>query len=591
LFFPLSWSTPGPFIAAVQASWADHFARKRRQKRTAAARKIARGRRETDGMVRDRWKKGMDFAASAHNEWGIQSSSGRASTMARDVSEIAGRIRTLFSAGALGSLGDGQLLELYRARRDEVAELAFAVLVERHGPMVLGVCRRMLADPEDAADAFQATFLILVQRAAAVRVTDSLGRWLYGVSRRVALQARAVSARRGRRKHADLDEAAVPGPQRDRDELLAALDEEVARLPVKYQHAVLLCDLGGLTHQAAANQLGCPVGTIESRLSRGREMLRRRLIRRGLAPAGLGVILAARSASAGVPCGLSQATIGTALRLSASAVLPVGLVSESVRNLMKGAERAMAISRLKVAAGFLMAAGVLGAGAGVLLGQERRDRQASPAPAERAEPKTEDRASIAALEARLRALEQRLGELQKSDRAGVLDNGPRPNPYARVDPDSICRIRPRFECLVERIAVKVGQSVRPGDHLAELFSADLAAAKNEFLAKTVQWNHHKKLYDLRQKLVATGAISQQLWVDSENEEEKSRHELSVARDRLQLYGLNPEEIDAVKGESGEQKARFTLRAPVGGRIVELGVGVGDLADPRSTLMVIGRMRP
>jgi RNA polymerase sigma factor (sigma-70 family) len=512
--------------------------------------------------------------------------------MERGVSEISGRIRTLFSAGVLGALDDRQLLELYQARRDEVAELAFAVLVKRHGPMVLGVCRRMLPDPEDAADAFQATFLILVQRAAVVRVTDSLGRWLRGVSRRVALQARAASARRRRRERAGgLAEAAVPEPERARNELLAALDEEVARLPEKYQRAVVLCDLGGMTHQAAADQLGCPVGTIESRLSRGREMLRRRLSRRGLTPAALGVALAARSALAGVPCGLSQATCAAAVRLSAGVTIPAGLVSESVQNLVKGAERAMAISRLKVAAGFLMAAGVLGAGGGVLLGQERRDREAAPAAVERSEPRIEERASITALEQRLRVLEQRLDELQKSGRARVRSDEPRPDPFAQVDPDSIRRIRPRYECLVERIAVKVGQTVRPGDPLAELFSADLAAAKNEFLAKTVQWNHDKRLYDLRQKLVATGAISQQLWIDTENEEERSRHELSVARDRLQLYGLSKEEIDAVKDESGEQKARFTLRAPVDGQVVQILVQAGDMVDPRSILMTIGGVRP
>jgi cobalt-zinc-cadmium efflux system membrane fusion protein len=211
--------------------------------------------------------------------------------------------------------------------------------------------------------------------------------------------------------------------------------------------------------------------------------------------------------------------------------------------------------------------------------------------AERAEPKTEDRASIASLEERLRALEQRLDQLQKSGRAGVRGDEPRPDPFAGFDPDSIRKIRPRFECLVEKIAVKAGQTVRRGDPLAELFSVELAAAKNEFLTKAIQWNHWKRLYELRKKLKDTGAISQQLWVDTENDEERSRHELSVARDRLQLYGLSREEIDAVKDENGEQKARFTLRAPVEGRILELGMGPGDLVDPRSTLMVIGRVQP
>jgi RNA polymerase sigma factor (sigma-70 family) len=511
--------------------------------------------------------------------------------MGRGVAAISGQIRTLFSAGSLGALGDGQLLELFQVRRDEVANLAFAVLVERHGPMVLGVCRRVLADPEDAADAFQATFLILVQRAAAVRVTDSLGRWLHGVSRRVALQARAASTRRGWRERAGLVEALAPSARHERDELLAALDEEVARLPEKYQRVVLLCDLGGLTHRAAAAQLGCPIGTIESRLSRGRDMLRRRLLRRGLTPAALGVVLAARSASASVPSGLAQATRTAAVRLSAGATIPEGLVSESVRNLIKGAEQAMAISRLNFAAGFLIAAGVLGAGAGVLLGQERRDRQPSPASAESAESKREDRAAIAALEARLRALEQRLDEFQKSGRAGVRSDERRADAAAGFDPSSIRRIRPRFECLVERIAVKVGQAVHQGDPLAELFSAELAGAKNEFLAKTVQQNHCRRLYELRQKLVQTGAISQQLWIDTENDEERSRHELSVARDRLQLYGLSTAEIDAVKDETGEQKARFTLRAPMEGQVIETLVEVGDLLDPRRILMTIGTVRP
>ena len=263
----------------------------------------------------------------------------------------------------------------------------------------------------------------------------------------------------------------------------------------------------------------------------------------------------------------------------------------------------MIMSRLKIAAGFLIATSVLGAGAGVLVGQERKDARGAAAvgvdspltnnekPGERTEPKPADAASIAALEQRLGALERRLDELQAADRARTRGNRPPSDPFARFDPDTIRKIRPRFECLVEKVHVKAGQTIRKGDPLAELFSIELASAKNELLAKTVQWNHDKRLYELRQKLVATGAISQQLWVDTQNEEEKSRLELSVARDRLQLYGLSPNEIDAIKDEEGERKARFTLRSPAEGQVIELGVEAGDLADPRSTLMVIGRMRP
>ncbi len=525
--------------------------------------------------------------------------------MLRGASLISGRIQTLFRVGALGPLCDRQLLELFTAGKDEVAESAFETLVERHGPMVMGVCRRILRDPEDAADAFQATFLILVRKAGTVNVTDSLGPWLYGVTRRVALQAKAASMRRSAQQRPELDSAQARAStfDRDRGELLAALDEEIARLPEKYRAAVVLCDLGGMSHEAAARQLQCPVGTIESRLSRGRGLLRTRLLRRGLTPTALGFLIAARSSSAGIPCALAQRTLRAAIQLTAGKTVPAGLMSASVANLVKGAYRAMILSRLKIAAGFLIATTVLGAGAGVLVGQERNDVPGAPAvgvdphlttkdtPGDGTEPKPGDPASIAALVQRLGALERRLDELQVGDRVRTRGDRPPSDPFAGFDPDTIRKIRPRFECLVEKVHVKTGQTVRKGDPLAELFSIELASAKNELLAKTIRWNLWKRMYDLRQKLVQTGAVSQQLWIDTQNEEEKDRHELSVARDRLQLYGLGPSEIDAVKEEDGERKARFTLRSPSEGQVIELGVAAGDLADPKSMLMVIGGVRP
>jgi RNA polymerase sigma factor (sigma-70 family) len=504
--------------------------------------------------------------------------------MLRGSSAISGRVRTLFNAGALGSLGDGQLIELYRARRDEAGELAFAVLVERHGPMVLGVCRRMLPDPEDAADAFQATFLILVQKAATVRVSDSLGPWLQGVSRRVAFQARTASTRRRARERAGLDHASVPwsspGGECDWIELRAVVEDEVARLPEKYRRAVVLCDLERISHQAAAVQLRSPIGTIDSRLSRGREILRRRLVRRGLAPVALGALAAAQTSSAAVPSTLAQVTLGAAIQLSAGTPLPAGLVSASVLNLVKGAQRAMVLSRIKFVAGFLIATGVMGAGAGALLGQERKEGPAAAGTDTlRIQSGPQNRSRLAALEERLRALEQRLDQLRMAARDAVGD-----------EPDTIRKIRPRFECLVEKLAVKVGQTVHKGDPLAELFSVELATAKSEFLGKSMQSDHATKLFEWRQKLVARGALSRTEFAVTENQKEQSRHELSVARDRLQLYGLSPAEIDAINDEDGERKAHFTLRSPVDGLVVELSIAAGDLADPRSTLMVIGGVR-
>jgi RNA polymerase sigma factor (sigma-70 family) len=495
------------------------------------------------------------------------------------------QIHILFSAGTLGDLTDGQLLDRFMARRDEGAESAFAALVERHGPMVLGVCRRILRNPQDAADAFQATFLILVQKAETVRVSDSLGRWLYGVSRRVALHARAESVRRSSIESPGSEALAAPAPEPDGDERVAVLDEEIARLPEKYRAAVLLCDLGTLTHEAAARQLGCPVGTVESRLSRGRTLLRERLARRGLAPAALGLVsgLSLRSASADVPPTLVATTVRTAVALATDAGVVVGTVSNSIAYLMKGAMRAMFLSRLKVAAATLLTIGVLGAGATILAGQEPRGEAKLG--------ESTDRAKISALEDRVRELERKLDALLALQRDKVPADEKRRGSQAKVDPDALRKIRPRFECLVEKVHVKPGQPVKVGDPLVDLFSADLAAAKNDLLAKTAQWEHDQRLFQLREKLYKSGAIGEQIWVDTRNDEAKSRLDKNLARDRLRIYGLGDHEVEEIPAEDGERKARMTLRSPVGGTVISVETSPQDLADPKSVLLVITAEKP
>src|SRR4051794_4896866 len=203
----------------------------------------------------------------------------------RAMAAAQGYYRTLFAAGTTTGLTDAQLLErgVAASAAARTAEAAFEALGARHGPMILGVCRRALDDPRDVDDAFQATFLVLVRKAGSVRVDDSLGRWLYGVSRRVAGRARTIAARRSRAEvPLERIEAAPTDP--DRFELASMLDEELARLPEAFRSAIVLCDLEGLTHEEAARDLLCPVGTIKSRLARGRKKLRERLERRGLAP-------------------------------------------------------------------------------------------------------------------------------------------------------------------------------------------------------------------------------------------------------------------------------------------------------------------
>jgi RNA polymerase sigma factor (sigma-70 family) len=276
---------------------------------------------------------------------------GRPSAADRDV-------RTLFGEGAIGGLTDGQLLERFVSRRDASAEAAFALLVRRHGPLVWGVCRRGL-DDHDAADAFQATFLVLVRRAAAVRVEDSLGRWLYGVSRRVVARARRDSARRSAREGRRAGPVPAPRADPDHAELLAVLDEEIARLPRRYRAALLLCDLGGLSHEEAASRLGCAVGTIGSRVSRARERLRDRLVRRGVAPSvGIVGLLAAETASAEPPPAMTDAAVRLASKVSEGAGV-TGAASARIASLADGVLKAMLIGRLKLVTSVLIVVGTL----------------------------------------------------------------------------------------------------------------------------------------------------------------------------------------------------------------------------------------
>ncbi len=212
-------------------------------------------------------------------------------------------IQTLFDIGTVGGLTDRQLLERFAARRDASSEAAFEVLVLRHGPMVLRVCRNVLRDRADADDAFQATFLVLVRRSDSIRQLDSVGGWLYGVACRVAARARVEAGRRRTvedRAAARIVEAVDPNG----DDGPAGLglgpvvQEEVRRLPERYRAVVALCYWEGLTHEQAAAQLGCPLGTVRSRMARARKILHRRLTRRGLAPLAGVVAASFDSASA-----------------------------------------------------------------------------------------------------------------------------------------------------------------------------------------------------------------------------------------------------------------------------------------------------
>jgi RNA polymerase sigma factor (sigma-70 family) len=176
---------------------------------------------------------------------------------------------------------DAELLEEFLGRRNAVA---FETLVRRHGPLVLRVCRDVLDDPDDAEDAFQATFLVLVRRAGSIRDPDSLGRWLHEVANRVALRARADARRRYTRQRQG-GEMTAPDPgheDAERRELRAAVHAELNRLPENLRAPLILCYLEERSYEEAARRLRLPLGTLKARLSRGRDLLRSRLVRRGI---------------------------------------------------------------------------------------------------------------------------------------------------------------------------------------------------------------------------------------------------------------------------------------------------------------------
>jgi RNA polymerase sigma factor (sigma-70 family) len=285
---------------------------------------------------------------------------------------VLGQLRKLAALGGSDDLTDGQLLERFASRHEESA---FAALVRRHGPMVLGVCRRVLSDEHDAEDAFQATFLVLLRRAAALDRRRPLANWLYTVAYHAALRARSTATRRRvpERQALDMTREEPDAAAAWRD-LRPVLDEELSRLPETCREAFVLCYLEGKTNTEAARQLGWPAGTVKSRLARARELLRRRLTRRGvtLSAAGLTGLLTA-NATAALPPRLLNTMLQTALRFAAGkgAAAPATALAEGVLSTMFA-------TKLKQATVVVVAVVLSGLGAGLLAHHALAQKQAVP---------------------------------------------------------------------------------------------------------------------------------------------------------------------------------------------------------------------
>jgi RNA polymerase sigma factor (sigma-70 family) len=334
--------------------------------------------------------------------------------MATGIQKVLERLR---QAGAGPT--DGQLLGRYVAARDEGS---FAALVRRHGPMVLGVCRRVLRDFHDAEDAFQATFLVLARKAASVAKPEALGCWLYQVAYHTALEARAAAARRRARERQVTD---MPHPEvatAEAQDWRPLLDRELARLPEKYRLPVVLCELEGRPRKEVARQLGVPVGTLSSRLAAAHQRLARRLAKYGpqLAGAALGAVLV-QETSAAVPAALVSSTVQAA----------AGAVPVAVAALAERMMRAMLFAKLKAVTWLTVL--VVSAGLGVV---GLTYPTAAAAPQERATPARDDleavRLEIEALRKSLQATRARVQALE-AEVVALKRRGPGPAALSRTE--------------------------------------------------------------------------------------------------------------------------------------------------------------
>ena len=271
-------------------------------------------------------------------------------------------VRKLAASCDMQERSDQELLHAFAAHHQETA---FSTLVARHGPMVLRVCRRVLGHEQDAEDAFQATFLVLAINGKAIRKPDALADWLHGVAYRTAMNAKRSAARR-RTREARLPPEQSPSTAPTWTEIQPALDEELRRLSEPLRLAFVLCVLEGKSESEAASLMGCKRGTVSSRLTRARQLLQKRLTRRGI---HLGTLLAALAVSEGAPQALAAGLTGSTIKygmLGTAGASAASQIPLSIRTLAQGVSGVMFSAKTKLAAITFLAAGLLAAGAGVM---------------------------------------------------------------------------------------------------------------------------------------------------------------------------------------------------------------------------------
>jgi RNA polymerase sigma factor (sigma-70 family) len=362
-------------------------------------------------------------------------------------------------------LADAELLARFVAGGDEAA---FETLVWRHGGLVLGVARRMLGRAQDVEDAFQATFLVLARKARSVARQASVGPWLYTTAYRVALRVRG---RRGAGCQGLPDDLPARGPaaaeEASRRDLRAVLDEEVGRLPARFRAAVVLCYFEGLTTAEAALRLGCPRGTVNSRLAGARERLRLRLVRRGLAPAAAAGLLVPAAGQAAVGPSLAAATARAATLFVSQGA---GASAAPVVVLTQGVLKAMFMSKIKTAAAVVASVALLAAGGGVC-----GYRAVGPAEAQARQQEGGGQDGDAGLRKQEQKLQDEMARMRKQLERQERVLRPRPTPAVRTPADPA---RPHAAEHLDRTPAPVGVPPKAGRTPPPLPATTLPAVGN-----------------------------------------------------------------------------------------------------------------
>jgi RND family efflux transporter MFP subunit len=448
-------------------------------------------------------------------------------------------LRHLRRVASPTGLSDAELLGRFTDNRDEAA---FEALVWRHGPLVYGVCRRLLGHTQDAEDAFQASFLILARKAGGLRRRAAVAPWLYRVAERVARRAR------GRNRTTEPLPAELAGPvaadATEVAELRRLLSDEVMRLPARYRSAVVLRYLEGRSTAEAASAIGCPTGTVLSRLAWARKRLRTRLTARGARLSAAVAAAAGGEAAGAVPTSWVSTAVGLAASFAAGgrSGRPAILATEVLQ--------AMVITRLRV--GAVVVCGFLAAGAGLLI--------PSVSPARTDAPEQPKQAVV-----ELTAVRP-----TRHTATGYLDFNGTTEPSASVD------VRSRITSPIVKVAFPLGSRVQRGDLLFELdprpFQVEYQRAQAEVTRAESRMRNAQWEYDRDRKLVVAKSGSESDASHSRASFDDARAGLTVAQTGLERAKLD---LDATR-----------ITSPIDGQTGGTMVGVGNLATPNTTLVTV-----